>query len=245
MNKSATIFIILLLFSACSSKDMTTVYGTLSTKRISVEPYSKIMIGDGIPLTIKEGEQEDIVLRTFTSVFEHIETYVKDGVLHIRVDDNVEEFDRKPNISVSLTNKLITKLVANGQNHITTEGDVFDTDTLYLEIAHRSSFKGVFTANRTEVKLEYGSTIDIVHSDTDSLILNMLDESHFYGKFATTKALSTVMVKKSTASIAVSEKITKAELKNKCRLTYKSNEPHNHDDLNIDRDSKLEWVERF
>lgn len=234
MRKSL-IFLLGIFFVISCSKDME-VSGTLTTQVRTVTDYTKISVADGISVKINRGTKGEVTVRTFTSVFDYVQTSVENNTLIIKVIDKTQ-FDRNPNITVTLSADMITSLDISGNSNVTAENTFFADNKGDLFITGGSSYKGNIATKDLSMILSGGSTSEINGTATNAEI-RCDGGSTIDGKIFQTDFLDIALSAGSSVYIKVVENINKALLTGRSKLYYKGPK-YSLEAVKLDGDSKI------
>lgn len=235
MKKILSVLFVVLLLVSCSDK--TEVSGTLTTEVRTVDDYTKISVADGIVVKINRGTKGEVTVRTFTSVFDYVQTSVVDNTLVIKVIDKTR-FDRNPNISITLSTEGITALDILDGSKVTAENTFVADNKANLMISGGGSFEGNIATGEFGLMLSGGSTTKINGTATITKI-GCEGGANIDGKNFETEFLDVVLSGGSVTYMQVTEKINFALLKNGSKLYYKGPTPA-LEDIKIYDNSKIE-----
>ncbi len=76
--------------------------------------FSAVSAGSGLEVLLIEGNQQEVIVEADSNLHEHILTYVKDNVLHIKTEDNIGRAESKlVRVTYTDLNTIITTSGAN------------------------------------------------------------------------------------------------------------------------------------
>ena len=151
----------LILFVAVSFITLYSVGQSDQPKAVrSVSGFHGVDVSGGIDLFISSGSESVYLTASDATVLPLIKTVVKDGILHIYLDENFKRgrHDSKMQAYVSLSK--LTSLGASGGSDILFQNEITAED-LNVGLSGGSNLKGKLNANHLTINQSGGSDVDL------------------------------------------------------------------------------------
>jgi hypothetical protein len=149
----------------------------------SVSGFIGVHVSSAIDLYISQGATDAVaVSASDTRVRDKIVTEVKDGILHIYVDNKLfdwKNFSGGKKMKAYVTIKVINRLQASGASDVKVSGTL-KTDNIKLDLSGASDFEGAIEAKSIQVQGSGASDIKISGS-ADQANIEMSGASDFKG----------------------------------------------------------------
>lgn len=123
MQKFLSLALLLIFITSCEE----TIQGNGEVKRETREsaPFESIDVSGGYEVFIKPANYSSLTIEADENLLEHIETYVKSGVLHISSKKN---FSRYQKLAIYITAKDLKRIEASGASEISSQGTLQGKD---------------------------------------------------------------------------------------------------------------------
>lgn len=145
------------------------ITGDLETKELKVANFGKISVSNDIDLEIIKGKVGTILVETYSSVFDYIETFVEDNTLFLRVK-NGTMFNKNSNITITVPVNYIDGLKLNGVSSANSCDDVFSESGVTLTLTGASLFNGHINTKNIDISTSGTSK---VYSAINTMNLNL------------------------------------------------------------------------
>jgi hypothetical protein len=123
--KKLYFILVLLTFISCDKEDANDCFqtsGSIITKEVRVNDFSKIEVNEGINLVIKDGASQEIIIETGANLINEVEATVVGDKLFL-VDNNNCNYVRDYGITtIYVTSSNITEIISKTQFEVRSDG---------------------------------------------------------------------------------------------------------------------------
>jgi hypothetical protein len=132
--------------------------GSKQTRQVT--GFNGVDVSGGIDLYLSSGSESVAVSASSSNVRDHIVTEVKNGILHIHLEDNWNSGIGNSKMKAYVSISKLKYLEASGGGDIYLENQI-TTDDLRLNLSGGGDLKGKLNASRLDINQSGGSSVDL------------------------------------------------------------------------------------
>jgi hypothetical protein len=149
-----SVFALLAMVAVYSQSDD----GSKQTRQVT--GFNGVDVSGGIDLYLSGGQESVAVSASSSKVRDHIVTEVKNGILHIHLEDNWNSGFGNSKMKAYVSISKLKYLESSGGGNIYLENQI-TTDELKLQLSGGGDLKGKLNASRLDIDQSGGSSVDL------------------------------------------------------------------------------------